>query len=75
MVWPGYVPELVRLIPAPKKTGDFRGISVIVYPAPSMQKNCTVLWGEFKGRTDTYGSEAELGLELRYELGLLTAPA
>lgn len=74
-VWPGYVPELVRLIPAPKKIGDFRGTSVIVYPAPSMQKDCTVLWDEFKGRTDTYDSEAELVLALRYRLGLLTAPA
>lgn len=73
-VWPGYTPELVRLIPAPNRKDDFRITSVIVYPAPQKQKACIVLRDIYKGPTELYDSEVELGAERRYEYGLLTAP-
>lgn len=73
-VWPGYTPELVRLIPAPKIKDNFLITSVIVYPAPKKQKACIVLRDIYKGHTELYDSEVELGAERRYEYGLLTAP-
>jgi hypothetical protein len=74
-VWSGYRPESVRLMPGPEQHDTFRVTTVFVYPAPQKQKACVVFWDEFNGRADHYGSEAELGFELRYAFGLLAAPA
>lgn len=71
-VWPGYKPQLIRLIPAPEKQDGLRIISLIVYPAPLRQKGCIVYKDVRGGILKEFDSEADLDVLNRYEFGLLT---
>jgi len=73
--WPGYQPQVIRLIPAPESEegdGDLRVVSLIVYPAPENQKACIVYKDVRGGFLREFDSEADLDVRNRYEFGLLT---
>ncbi|HCT4817284.1 hypothetical protein ACM7OY_00835 [Pseudomonas aeruginosa] len=73
--WPGYQPQLVRLIPAPEPeegNDSLMIVSLIVYPAPENQKGCIVYKDVPGGFLREFDSEADLDVWNRYEFGLLT---
>ncbi len=77
--WPGYKPQLIRLIPAPEPKpeeddGLLRIVSLIVYPAPEKQKSCIVYKDVPSGFFREFDHEADLDVLNRYEFGLLTPP-
>ncbi|PMY73348.1 MULTISPECIES: hypothetical protein [unclassified Pseudomonas] len=75
MVWPGYQPQVIRLIPAPESeegVDDLRIVSLIVYPAPENQKCCIVYKDVHGGFFREFDCEADLNVRNRYEFGLLT---
>ncbi len=74
LVWYGYRPELVRIIPAPYRGDGIARLSLVVYPAPGEDddfiiiKNLTHCVKEIK----RYRREEYLGFEVMLEYGLLT---
>lgn len=73
--WPGYQPQMIRLIPVPKpeeRDDVLEVVSLIVYPAPENQNGCIVYKDVRGGFFREFDSEADLDVQNRYEFGLLT---
>ena len=74
MVWYGYRPELVRIIPAPDKNDEIARVSLVVYPAPEEDDNFISIRDSCRWVREIkrHCREEDLGFELMLEYGLLT---
>lgn len=74
MVWYGYRPELVRIIPAPDRDDAIIRLSLVVYPAPGEDDNFISIKDSCRWVREItrHCREEDLGFELMLEYGLLT---